>query len=478
MCDDDRSPDLHRTLGLDPAGPIDASRRAFLGRSAVLGIAGVATPFVSSLAAIGEAAAATAGDYKALVCIFLYGGNDHANTMTPYDQASYNLYQAARSNIALTRDQLAAGVLNPVSALAGGRQYALAPAMQPLLPLFNQGKLAAVMNVGTLVQPTTKAQYTANSVKLPPKLFSHNDQQSYFQASNPEGATSGWGGRIGDLLQSGNGSATLTCINASGNAVYLTGKSAVQYSIGTGGPAALLGNGTSVFGSSAAVSSLKSLMTSGNGHLIGNEHAIVSKRALDTYAQVTTALAGAPVANFNLFPTGNPLADQLKIVARMISVSSELGAKRQVFFVSLGGFDMHENLATTHPAQIGLVANAMKAFYDTTAALGVADKVTSFTASDFGRTLTSNTSGADHGWGSMHFVMGGAVKGQRIYGTPPAIGNGTVDDVGQGRLIPTVSVDQYASTLASWFGVGTGDMTTVLPNMGNYNPSTWNQGFI
>jgi uncharacterized protein (DUF1501 family) len=455
----------------------DQSRRAFLRRSAQLGLAGVAAPFVTSLGAIGEAAAATATDYKAMVCIFLYGGNDYANTLPPYDAASYAAYQAQRSNIALARDALAATALNPTNSL-GGRQYALAPAMASLLPVFNAGKLAVLLNVGTLVQPTTKAQYAAASVPLPPKLFSHNDQQSYFQASNPEGATSGWGGRIGDLFQSGNGSATLTCINASGNAVYLAGKQAIQYSIGTGGPIALLNNASTLYGSSAAASTLKSLMTGGADNILASEHARVSKRALDTYASVSNALAGAPAANSPLFPTGNPLADQLKIVARMIAVSQELGAKRQVFFVSLGGFDMHENLATAHPVQIGLVANAMKAFYDTTASLGVADRVTSFTASDFGRTLLSNTSGADHGWGSMHFVMGGAVKGQKIYGTPPAIGNGTADDVGQGRLLPSISVDQYASTLASWFGVGTGDMTTVLPNMGNYNPSTWNLGFV
>jgi uncharacterized protein (DUF1501 family) len=179
----------------------DQSRRAFLKRGAALGLAGVATPFVTSLAAIGEAAAATSTDYKALVCVFLYGGNDYANTLPPYDQASYNLYLAARSNIALDRAALAATVLTPATALAGGRQYAMAPAMAPLLPLFNTGKLAVALNVGTLVQPTTKTQYTAQSVKLPPKLFSHNDQQSYFQASSPEGASTGWGGRIGDLFQ-------------------------------------------------------------------------------------------------------------------------------------------------------------------------------------------------------------------------------------------------------------------------------------
>ena len=454
------------------------SRRAFLKRGAALGLAGVATPFVTSLAAIGEAAAATATDYKALVCIFLYGGNDYANTLPPYDQASYNQYLAARANIALTRDSLANTVLSPAADLAGGRQYALAPTMGSLMPLFNQGKLAVVLNVGTLVQPTTKAQYQANSVRLPPKLFSHNDQQSYFQASNPEGATSGWGGRMGDLFQSGNGASTLTCINTSGNAVYLTGKSAVQYSVGTGGPVALINNASSLYGSTTAAATLRSLMTGSTGNMFASEHARVAKRALDTYTQVAGALANAPASGFSLFPSGNSLADQLKMVARMISVSSELGAKRQVFFVSIGGFDLHDNLVARHPGLIGKVADAMRAFYDTTVALGVADKVTSFTASDFGRTLQSNDDGSDHGWGSHHFVMGGAVKGQRFYGTPPAIGNGTADDVGLGRLLPTIAVDQYAATLANWFGVDNGNLTTVLPNMGNYNASNWNLGFV
>lgn len=455
----------------------DQSRRAFLKRSTALGVAGVATPFVTSLAAIGEAAAATATDYKALVCIFLYGGNDYANTLPPYDAAGYAQYQAARANIALTRESLAATALTPTNSL-GGRQYALAPTMGSLKTLFDTGKAAITLNVGTLVQPTTKAQYSANSVKLPPKLFSHNDQQSYFQASNPEGATSGWGGRIGDLFQSGNGSSTLTCINASGNAVYLTGRSAVQYAIGTGGPIALLNNSGSLYGSTTAASTLRSLMTGGNTSILASEHARISKRALDTYSQVSAALAGAPATSFPLFPTGNSLADQLKIVARMISVSSELDAKRQVFFVSIGGFDLHDNLVAQQGPLVGKVADAMKAFYDTTAALGVADRVTSFTASDFGRTLQSNDDGSDHGWGSHHFVMGGAVKGQKIYGIAPAIGNGTPDDVGQGRLLPTISVDQYAATLASWFGVGAGDLPTVLPNIGNYNQSTWNLGFV
>ena len=192
---------------------------------------------------------------------------------------------------------------------------------------------------------------------------------------------------------------------------------------------------------------------------------------------MTGALAAAP-AFTTVYPTGNSLADQLKVVARMISVSNELGAKRQVFFVSLGGFDLHDNLVAQQPMLLDRVARAMKAFYDHTVELGISDKVTTFTGSDFGRTLVPNSDGSDHGWGSMHFVMGGAVRGQRFYGTPPVIADNGPDDVGQGRLLPGIAVDQYASTLATWFGVSNSDMTTVLPNMGSYNPSSWNLGFV
>lgn len=456
----------------------DQSRRAFLKRSALLGLAGTATPFVTSLAAIGEAAAATASDYKALVCVFLYGGNDYANTLVPYDESSFAAYTAARANIGYQRSALAASVLNPAVALPGGRVYALSPSMPEMNQLFAAGKMAVALNVGTLVEPTTKTQFTRNTVKLPPKLFSHNDQQSFFQASNPEGATSGWGGRIGDVFQSGNGAAALTCINTSGNAVYLTGRSAIQYAVGTGGPVALLGNSRTLYGSSGALDTLRRLMTTESGSAMGSEYARISKRALDVQAQLSSALAGAPGSNFPLFPSGNPLADQLKMVARMISVSQTLGLKRQVFFVSMGGFDLHDNLVAQHPGLLAKVSSALKAFYDTTAAMGVANQVTSFTASDFGRTLQSNDDGSDHGWGGMHFVVGGAVRGQRFYGKAPAVGNGTSDDVGQGRLLPTMAVDQYAATLASWFGIDSSGLRTVLPNIGNYDASTWNQGFM
>lgn len=455
----------------------DQSRRAFLKRAAALGLVGGAGPFVMNLAAIGEAAAATASDYKALVCIFLFGGNDYANTVVPYDQASYNLYATQRGTIALARDTLTPTLLNPTAPLAGGRQYALHPNLAPLIPIYDGGRLGVVLNVGTLVQPTSKTNYTNRSVPLPPKLFSHNDQQSYWQASNPEGATSGWGGRIGDLLQSGNGAAALTCINASGNSIYLSGRTAIQYAVTANGPVPLLNNATTLFGSAAGMTALRTLATAPRSNLFENEHATLTKRSLDLQAQVTSALAGARVLT-TTFPANNSLGDQLRVVARLISVSQELGARRQVFFVSLGGFDNHDSILTTHPVLMTRLGAAMRAFYDATVELGVADRVTAFTGSDFGRTLTSNANGSDHGWGSMHMVMGGAVNGRAFYGSPPAIANNGPDDVGQGRLLPALSVDQYAATMANWFGVSSGQMSTVLPNITNFNPSTWNLGFV
>ena len=457
---------------------IDASRRAFLKRSSMLAMAGTAAPWALSLAAMAEASAATASDYKALVCVFLYGGNDYGNTLVPYDDARYALYQGMRPTLAYTQAQLAPTVLAPSVPLAGGLQYAIAPELAPLLPLFNQGRMGVLLNVGTLVQPITKAQYTAGNVPLPPRLFSHNDQQSVWQSSSPEGAASGWGGRMGDLFESGNGNAVFTCINVSGNAVYLAGKQATQYQVSPSGPVALAGVAKPLFGSAACSTALKSLVTASSANLFENEYARISARSLSAGGTLSAALAAGP-AIATPFPTPgtNGLADQLKLVARMISTADAVGARRQVFFVSMGGFDNHEGLATIHPGLLTGVAAALSAFYAATVELGVASQVTTFTASDFGRTLTAND-GSDHGWGSMHFMLGGAVKGGRYYGTPPVVANGGPDDVGQGRLLPSTSVDQYAATMGSWLGISDTDLLTVLPNLPNWNASQRNLGFV
>jgi uncharacterized protein (DUF1501 family) len=445
-----------------------STRREFLRRSSLMTAVGAAAPWALNLAAMAEASAQTAGDYKALVCVFMYGGNDYGNTLMPYDTASYNAYKTIRQTLALPRDTLAATALTPSVALPNTRQMALAPELAPLKTLFDAGRMAVLLNVGTLIQPTTLAQYNAKSVPLPPKLFSHNDQQSVWQSSLPEGSTSGWGGRIGDLFLSSNSQATFTCVNVSGNAVYMSGQQAVQYQVAPTGSVALRGISAPLFGSTACSDALRSLTTASRSHLMQAEHTRVMARAIDANAALTSALAGVPALS-TVFPAGNTLADQLAMVAKMIAARNALGAKRQVFFVSIGGFDTHDFLLNEHPGLMATVADAMKAFHDATAELGVAAQVTSFTASDFGRTLTSNGDGSDHGWGSHHFVVGGAVQGGRYWGTLPAVAVNGPDDVGQGRLLPTTSVDQLAATLASWMGVSDSNLALVAPNIANYS---------
>ena len=453
--------------------PDNASRREFLKRGAALSLAGSAAPFALSLAAMGEAAAATANDYKALVCVFLYGGNDYANTLVPYDLPSYNTQQTFRANLAIDRSMLDALVLNPSTPLPDSRQYALAPGLDPLLPLFNAGKMSVLLNVGTLVQPTTKAQYQAGSVPLPPKLFSHNDQQSFWQSSSPEGAASGWGGRMGDLFAAGNGNSTFTCISVSGNAVFLSGKTAVQYQVATSGSVPFSGVLSPLFGSAACSAALQSLMTAPRTNIFENEYARVVNRSITANTTVTSALSGVSLAT--VFPSGS-LGDQLKMVARLIGSRNALGAKRQIFFVSIGGFDTHDSLLAVHPGLMTQIGSAMAAFYQATVELGVASQVTAFTASDFGRTLVSNNDGSDHGWGSMHFVVGDAVKGRSYVGAAPVIANNGPDDVGQGRLLPNISVDQFGATLATWFGVSATDQISVMPNLSHYSQT--NLGFM
>ena len=447
-------------------------RREFLRRSSALGIAGSAAPWALSLAGIGEAAAANVtggapGDYKALVCVFLYGGNDYGNTLVPYDQASYNAYATIRQTLATPRDTLAATALTPTVALPDGRQMALAPQLGKLKAVFDAGKLGVLLNVGTLVQPTTMAQYKA-AVRLPPKLFSHNDQQSVWQASSPEGAISGWGGRMGDQFLSANGNATFTCTNVSGNAVFMAGQQAVQYQVSPSGAVAINGVNKPLFGSQACADALKSLITaSDRSHWMEQELNRVVSRSVSAQSIVSAALANLPTLA-TPFDSTNSLATQLQMVAKMIAARSSLVVSRQVYFVSLGGFDMHDFLVAQHPGQLSMIDDALSSFYKATVELGVADQVTAFTASDFGRTLASNGDGSDHGWGSHHFVVGGAVKGGRFWGTLPSVSVTADDQVGQGRLLPTSSVDQLAATLATWMGVSASELPRVLPQIGNY----------
>lgn len=453
----------------------NASRRHFLRTASALSIAGpAALPFALNLATIGAASAQAGDDYRALVCLFMSGGNDSHNMVLATDPDSWAAYQAARSvapsPIALPAPGEAGGVLpiSPATAQAG-RSFALHPAMSELRDLFASGRAAVVANLGPLIMPTTKQQYASRSVPLPPKLFSHNDQQSTWQAHAPEGARVGWGGRMGDLLASMNGYATFTCISASGNAVWLSGESTLQYQVSANGAVAI-GNLTgSLFGAPAAANPLQAIVTGDRTNFFEKEYNRVTRRSIDAQQALNAAML--PASGLETPPADNPLAGQLLTVARLIAGRSALGARRQVFFVNIGGFDTHDNQTASHATLMRRVSQAIAYFDRLLAAPSVnaLAETTLFTASEFGRTLTSNGDGSDHGWGSHHLVVGGSVRGGNLYGRYPTIGVGTSDDVGQGRLLPALSVEQYGATLARWFGVSQARIADVFPNIANFS---------
>jgi uncharacterized protein (DUF1501 family) len=456
-------------------------RRAFLKRAGAVSALGAGAPLALNLAAAGEAAAFTATDYKAIVCVFLFGGNDHGNTVVPYDTTNYALYEKIRSQVALKRPDLAATAITPktTQTLTDNLQYALAPQLTALKSLWDSGQCAVQLNIGPLVAPTTLAQFESPDRKknpLPPKLFSHNDQQSVWQALGEEGTTIGWGGRLGDLAMSSNGTSSLTCISAAGNSVFVSGDTVLPYQISPGGVSPVYSATYDFYGTSMATT-MKTLITQRSSNILEDAFAGVTQRGLDLQFLVANALKPVTIATpFNIDGQDNRLADQLSIVAKLIAARGTLGSKRQVFFVSLGGFDNHDGLLKDHGPLLAKVNEAIGQFYKATVELGVQNSVTTFTASDFGRTLASNGDGSDHGWGAHHFVVGGAVKGGQFYGKAPSISITTDDQVGEGRLLPTTSVDQYAATLARWFGVSDSELPTILPRIGNF--STSNLGFM
>ncbi|MFN3228899.1 MAG: DUF1501 domain-containing protein [Asticcacaulis sp.] len=502
-------------------------RRAFLRFS--MGLAGLSTAsaFGLQLAATGSAAAQSAGDYKALVCIFLFGGNDANNMVLATDSDSWGRYFTARNQgsdpIALMPVGTAAtpvGQVNPVtgrtSALgrpehwggvlpivprtaqaipagtsASNRTFALHPLMTGAKSLFDQGRLAVLANVGTLIQPTTKAQYQARSVPLPASLFSHNDQQSTWQAGATEGARVGWGGRMGDVLMSQNGQNTIfTAITATGTAVFLSGRNVVQYPLSTNNAPAVSVNGvtaSSLFGSSTAPAALRDIITSTSSVSdFSNDHGAVTGRSVgaaqvvnEVFSRAVVTAVPSPPAYVNP-ATGatetNSLALQMRTVARMIAAGPAFGLKRQVFLVSLGGWDSHDNQNRDQSNNLSKVDQALTYFDQVLGNIGGVDmraNVTTFTASDFSRTFNTNGDGTDHAWAGAQLIMGGAVKGKDMYGQFPTIGMDIAGfsnpNMTGASFIPTTSVDQYAATLGSWFGVSDTDLNSIFPNLRNFN---------
>ncbi|HEY0660368.1 MAG TPA: DUF1501 domain-containing protein [Lysobacter sp.] len=461
-------------------------RREFLRNSicAALGGAGL----YSALGSLRLVEAATRAygpmafdDYKALVCVFLYGGNDGLNTVVPTDATHYAQYATARATLAVPQNRLLQLTPQAGGGASDGAGYGLQAGTNPddaigtsgLQGLFNQGRAAILGNVGTLLRPVTKAQFQNGSVPLPPQLFSHNDQAAYWQVSRTDdGRNLGWGGRIADLLHDASPMAQIP-MAISLNAESGLGRAAdtSEYVIGSDGPQYF---GQFEWDEDRRRAMLALMAQDTQSNALERSFARSFHRARDNANAVGTALEGAP-ALATPFPAGR-LADELRMVARLISVRAALGLKRQIYFVSLGGFDHHDQLLTDHPLLLSELSQALTAFYAATVELGVANSVTTFTASDFGRTLSSNGDGSDHGWGSHHFVLGGAVRGGRFYGRMPVLQNDGPDDAGWGQIIPTTSVDQYAATLARWFGVADTDLDLIFPNLGNF--ASRNLGFM
>lgn len=465
-----------------------ATRREILKRATMLAAVG-APPFAMNFLPFNAYAASTTG-YRALVCVFLFGGMDCHDTVLPYDQAEYDAYARIRQSLfsqyqglaggsTRTRDRLLALTPDNASAL-GGRQFALPEALTPMRDLFAAGKAAIVSNVGPLVQPINRSQLQSGSVRAPARLFSHNDQQSTWVASAPEGARFGWGGRLGDMaLASGANAArtAFTAISANGNTVFLTGQQAAQFQVSsTGGVQINALSGTSLYRSSGAPQTVSDIVQDSQNqrtNLFEKDVATTYRQSIANNRDLTAALqAVAPFAT--QFPANNGLARQLNIVARIIAARATLGVSRQVFFVGTGGFDTHSTQAQSLTGLHGGLAAAVKAFHDTTVELGVADSVTTFTASDFGRTLNVNGDGTDHGWGAHHFVVGGSVQGNQVLGQFPPAAVNHAQDSGGGRLIPTTSVEQYAGAMARWFGLSDSEVGQALPGIANFNANALN----
>ncbi len=440
----------------------ELNRREFLMRSAIAA-AFAATPGTAFSQVVGGGG--SFGDYRALVCIFLYGGNDSFNMLVPRSNAEYGVYAAARQNLAVAQGDLLS--INPL--VSDGADYGLHPSMAGLQTLFESGAAAFVANVGPLIEPTTRDEALQGSVQLPPQLFSHNDQQDQWQSlKGLSQSATGWAGRMADLIRN-NVAGQQMATNASlfGSNLFQSADETVAYVMGPSGPVQFEGFSLDPddiqFQQRAA---FLEVVGAQYGSIYERGFADVQRRAIEAADTVTAAIDSAPPIN-TVFPTSQ-LGVQLNTVARLIAVRDELEMQRQVFFVAAGGFDSHDNQNEDQPGLLGDVSDSMKAFYDATVELGIAQSVTTFTQSDFGRTLTSNGDGTDHAWGGNQIVIGDSVLGQQIYGSYPLLELGGADDVGGGRLVPSTAADQYAATLARWFGIEDADLGTVAPHIGNF----------
>ncbi len=447
------------------------SRREFIRRSAIAASLGVAAPWALDLTGISAAAADTAPDYRALVCIFLAGGNDHWNTFVPNDPTGHAAYRDARDGVHRDVSELLS--IAPVGGFDGPGSFGFAPELAGMHGMFESGRAAVVANIGTLTKPVTKIE--AQSItNVPPQLRSHNDQQSMWQASAPEGATTGWGGKIADLVLDSNGSSSaFTSISVRGRAVMMTGDRALQYRVSSSGVTELRRD---ILRGDVADDKLRQAMSLAANGVFPSAIMDTSRRGLTAADEIAGALAAAD-ATYDFASAfdsvnGSGLKPQLHMVARLMAAGRDhLGLRRQVFFVGTGGYDNHNDLGSAHPGLLRYLDESITSFHSAADLMGARDQVTSFTSSDFSRTLSTNGDGSDHGWGGHQIVVGGAVRGNRVVGTLPTTALDGPDSFGRGDLVPTTSVDQYAATFARWMGAGASELDAVVPNIGRFATS-------
>jgi uncharacterized protein (DUF1501 family) len=448
------------------------NKRQFIKTSAALGLSTGLGAF-TDLSAMAQSA--TGEDYRALVCLFMFGGNDSNNMLIPYDPAAHSRYANIRSNLALARDTL----LPITTSNTAGVSYALHPAMTGLAGLFNgtaarTPKMAMVANAGPLVVPTSKAQWESRSVTLPDNLFSHSDQQSQWQSATYERPSNGWGGRLAErLVPSGTNNRGYSVLSVTGGNLWETGDTSLSaYKVSSSGKFGF--DFYDAAGTDPLSLAISQTLADTHQHLFEQGFVDVMGRSIEVQRILTQALEGSTLTT--VFPNTS-LGNQFRMVARLIGARAKLGLKKQCFFCSIGGFDTHGEDQLTRQAQLlGEISEAVTAFYLATEELNVADKVTTFSASDFGRTFTSNGQGSDHGWGSHHFVVGGAVQGGKLFGTfPEHVIRGPNDSGSQGNWIPTTSTEAYAATLGRWFGANDTVLNQVFPRLVNFNG---NVGFM
>jgi uncharacterized protein (DUF1501 family) len=445
---------------------MSANRRTFI-KCASLAAAGN----VLGLRPFGalNALAQSSTDYKALVCVFLFGGNDANNTLIPFDTTGYGNYSSIRGDLALAQ--------NTLLPLTPAPNFALNPNLPDIQALFNSNNAAFVANVGTLIQPLTRTQYLAGQT-APTNLFSHPDQQLEWQNAAQSASTqTGWAGRIADSLGAtyNTGASIPMITSVAGDTLFCNGTATSPVSISPGNVGAASCSEGSECGARQA--SAQALLTLDTGVSLVQADNTITTNAY-AYAKTLADAVQSITPLQTVFPANNGLAAQLQQIAQIIQVRAALGVQRQIFFASLGNFDTHADQLALQSTLLAEISPALAAFYNATVELNVASEVTTFTMSDFSRTFQPNSNnGSDHAWGSHHMVIGGAVKGGQIYGTYPTLALAGPDDSGSnGRWVPSTASSQYAATLAQWFGVPAADLPTVLPSIGNFSSN--NLGFV